>query len=34
VGGIGVSGATWDLDDQLAREAVEAIGANWKIDKK
>ena len=31
VGGIGVSGATWDLDDQLAREAVEAIGATWKI---
>ena len=34
VGGIGVSGATWDLDDQLAREAVEAIGASWKIDAK
>ncbi len=34
VGGIGVSGATWDLDDQLAREAVEAIGATWKIDNK
>ena len=34
VGGIGVSGANWDLDDQLAREAVEAIGANWKIDNK
>ena len=33
VGGIGVSGATWDLDDQLAREAVEAIGATYKIDK-
>ena len=33
VGGIGVSGATWDLDDKLAREAVEAIGAGWKIDK-
>ena len=34
VGGIGVSGATWDLDDQLAREAVEAIGATWQIDRK
>ena len=34
VGGIGVSGATWDIDDQLAREAVESIGANWQIDKK
>jgi uncharacterized protein GlcG (DUF336 family) len=33
VGGIGVSGATWDIDDQLAREAVEAIGATYKIDK-
>jgi glc operon protein GlcG len=33
VGGIGVSGATWDLADQLAREAVEAIGATWKVDK-
>ena len=33
VGGIGVSGATWDLDDQLAREAVEAIGASYKIDR-
>jgi uncharacterized protein GlcG (DUF336 family) len=33
VGGIGVSGATWELDDQLAREAVEAIGASYKIDK-
>ena len=32
VGGIGVSGATWDLDDQLAREAVEAVGAGYKID--
>lgn len=34
IGGIGVSGANWDLDDQLAREAVEAIGATWKIDNK
>ena len=33
IGGIGVSGATWELDDQLAREAVEAIGATFKIDK-
>ena len=31
IGGIGVSGATWEVDDQLAREAVEAIGAGWKI---
>jgi uncharacterized protein GlcG (DUF336 family) len=34
VGGIGVSGATWELDDQLARDAVEAIGAGWQIEKK
>jgi len=34
VGGIGVSGATWELDDQLARAAVESIGATWKIDNK
>ena len=33
VGGIGVSGATWEIDDQLAREAVESIGATYKIDK-
>lgn len=34
VGGIGVSGATWELDDQLAREAVESIGASYRIDAK
>ena len=33
VGGIGVSGANWELDDLLAREAVESIGASYKIDK-
>ena len=27
VGGIGVSGGSWEFDDRLAREAVEAIGA-------
>lgn len=32
VGGIGVSGATWELDDQLAREAVESIGASYRVD--
>jgi uncharacterized protein GlcG (DUF336 family) len=31
IGGIGVSGADWETDDRLAREAVEAIGAGWKI---
>jgi uncharacterized protein GlcG (DUF336 family) len=34
VGGIGVSGATWELDERLAREAVEAIGASYRIDNK
>ena len=34
VGGIGVSGATWELDDQFAREAVEAIGASYQIDAR
>lgn len=32
IGGIGVSGANWELDDSLARDAVEAIGASYKID--
>jgi glc operon protein GlcG len=33
VGGIGVSGATWELDDRFAREAVEAVGAAYNMDK-
>jgi glc operon protein GlcG len=31
IGGIGVSGGPWEVDDRLAREAVEAIGATWKL---
>ena len=27
IGGIGVAGGNWELDEKLAREAVEAIGA-------
>lgn len=34
IGGIGVSGGDWETDERLARMAVEAIGASWKIDKK
>ena len=34
IGGIGVSGGDWSFDDRLAREAVEAIGAQWKIEAK
>ena len=29
VGGIGVSGGTWEDDQAIARTAVEAIGAKW-----
>ena len=31
VGGIGVSGGTWEFDDEAARAAIEAIGATYKI---
>jgi len=31
IGGIGVSGADWETDERLAREAVEAIGATYKL---
>jgi glc operon protein GlcG len=34
IGGIGVSGGNWEFDDRVARAAVEAIGAGWKIDAK
>jgi uncharacterized protein GlcG (DUF336 family) len=34
VGGIGVSGGNFEFDDRVAREAVESIGASWKIDAK
>jgi glc operon protein GlcG len=34
IGGIGVSGGNWEFDDNVARKAVEAIGAGWRIDAK
>ncbi len=34
IGGIGVSGGNWEFDDNVARAAVEAIGAGYKIDAK
>lgn len=34
VGGIGVSGGTWEFDDRVARAALAAIGAGYKIDDK
>jgi uncharacterized protein GlcG (DUF336 family) len=33
IGGIGVSGGSWEFDDRAARAAVEAIGASYRIDK-
>ena len=34
IGGIGVSGGTWEFDDRVAREALAAIGATFSIDGK
>ena len=34
VGGIGVSGGTWEFDDRVAREAIASIGATYDIDAK
>ena len=34
VGGVGVSGGTWDFDDRVAREAIASIGATYDIEKK
>jgi len=34
IGGIGVSGGTWEFDDAVAREALAAIGAGFAIDAK
>ncbi len=30
VGGVGVSGGSFDFDERVAREAVQAIGASWQ----
>jgi glc operon protein GlcG len=34
IGGIGVSGGDWETDERIARAAVEAIGAGWRIEAK
>ena len=34
IGGIGVSGGSWEFDDRVARAAVEAIGAGYLIDQQ
>jgi glc operon protein GlcG len=31
IGGIGVAGADWATDERIAREAVESIGASWRL---
>jgi glc operon protein GlcG len=32
IGGIGVSGGDWATDERIAQQAVESIGASWRID--
>ena len=34
IGGLGVSGGTWEFDDRVAREAIASIGATYDIDSK
>ncbi len=34
VGGIGISGGTWEFDDRAARAAIESIGAQWRLERK
>jgi glc operon protein GlcG len=34
IGGVGVSGGDWATDERIAREAVESIGAGWRIESK
>jgi glc operon protein GlcG len=34
IGGIGVSGGDWATDERIAREAVQAIGADWRLEAK
>jgi glc operon protein GlcG len=33
IGGIGVSGGDWETDERIARAAIEAIGAKWRLDQ-
>jgi glc operon protein GlcG len=34
IGGVGVSGGDWETDERIARAAIEAIGAGWRIEGK
>jgi glc operon protein GlcG len=31
IGGVGVSGGSFEFDERVSREAVEAIGASWQV---
>ena len=33
IGGSGVSGGDWETDERIARAAIEAIGAKWRLDQ-
>jgi uncharacterized protein GlcG (DUF336 family) len=32
LGGIGVSGGTWEQDEEIAKIAIKAVGAGFEID--
>ena len=32
LGGIGVSGGTWEQDEEIAKAAIEAVGAGFQIE--
>src|SRR6202142_17972 len=34
IGGIGVAGGGWAPDERIAQQAVESIGASWRMDSK
>jgi uncharacterized protein GlcG (DUF336 family) len=34
IGGVGVAGGDWATDERIARAAVEAIGASWRIEPR
>jgi uncharacterized protein GlcG (DUF336 family) len=34
IGGIGISGGSWEFDDRVARTAIEAIGASYHIEDR
>ncbi len=34
IGGIGIAGGDWQTDERIAQQAVESIGATWRIDPR